>query len=74
MGEPKHKSLIIGGQFKVHNRATTPTTIPLAHLWLLDALYHTLAGTSRNIYPLAEVQGCLATTFRCSFHLWQQIM
>ena len=32
------------------------------------------AGTSRNIYPLAAVQGCLATTFRCSFHLWQQIM
>ena len=32
------------------------------------------AGTSRNIYPLATVQGCLATTFRCSFHLWQQIM
>ena len=33
-----------------------------------------LAGTSRNIYPLAAVQGCLATTFHCSFHLWQQII
>ena len=33
-----------------------------------------LAGTSRNIYPLAAVQGCLATTFLRSFHLWQQIM
>ena len=32
------------------------------------------AGTSRNIYPLAAMQGCLATTFHCSFHLWQQIM
>ena len=41
------------------------------HIFSLLAL---LTGMSRNIYPLAAVQGCLATTFRCSFALWQQIM
>ena len=33
-----------------------------------------LAGMSRNIYPIAAVQGRLSTNFRCSSHLWQQII
>ena len=58
---------ILGHDFSEHYNRLTHISVDV----LSSAL---LAGTSRNVYPLAAVQGCLVTTFRCSFHLWQQIM
>ena len=57
-----------------YRRGSLTTSLGGSKFQILFANNSLLAGMSRNIYPLAAVQGFHATTFRCSFHLWQQIM